>query len=187
MNMPNPEQLPQPAIPTRPRWIKAPQFPPDSLNGKRVFAQFTTSEGRSFEGVGEIRARHNNQEDLWLIDLVFQRFDTPYQITDMIFRASARQAANLKKAKADEGYDYYYEGHLAPDNSPDDEPRITIVNIQHSKIEGVMSVITTRFVGATQNMNISPERAEKLVGYIGETVTQAKFQELMTTPVDALE
>lgn len=96
------------------RWIKPP-FSYDDLRGKRIFAQFTTQRGRSYEGTGEIRVRRDRQGRL-AIDLVFTRVDSPYQFLDIIFQLSARQAKQLRKAPAGTDYQFFYEGHLTPDN-----------------------------------------------------------------------
>src|SRR5437867_12843331 len=94
--MPTPEFRPLQSQPRRPRWINSP-FSYEDLNDKRIFAQFTTQAGQSYEGTGEIRVLRNPGGQL-AVDLVFTRFDSPYQCTDIIFHLSSRQATHLRNA-----------------------------------------------------------------------------------------
>jgi hypothetical protein len=115
--METPEAKPLPPALRRTRWIKGP-FTYEDPNDKRVHATFTTNAGDTYKGTGEIRARHNRKDNLFAIDLAFTRMDSPYQITDIIFHLSSRQAACLKKAPDRAEYDYFYDGHLTPDDDP---------------------------------------------------------------------
>ena|SRR5438105_7036946 len=109
-----PEFTPLEGQPRKTRWIDAP-FGYEDLRDKRIFAQFTTQAGDSYQGTGEIRVRRNSQGRL-AIDLAFTRVDSPYQFTDIIFHLSTRQAQHLQKAPVGAGYQFVYEGHLTPDN-----------------------------------------------------------------------
>ena len=103
--------------PKKPRWIKS-RWSRNELNGKRVFARFTASTGASHEGTGAIRVGESPR-GLLAIDLVFTRYDSPYQRTDILFHLSARQLRHLKKSKNNAEHDVEYEGRLVPDNQPE--------------------------------------------------------------------
>ena len=101
---------------SRIRWLKS-ELSRDQLDGKKVFAEFTTLEGAHYSGTGVIRALSN--EEHLAVDLVFTRHDSPGQLTDILFHLSARQLAHLQPAPSGEKYHYRYEGQLQPDNSPE--------------------------------------------------------------------
>jgi hypothetical protein len=67
------------------------------------------------------------------------------------------------------------------------EPQITIINIQDSPFENVMSVIITNFVGGTQTAGITKDRADKLRQYIGQPMSQERYRELLSEPVDLMD
>jgi hypothetical protein len=114
--MPTPKFKPLRSRTRRTRWIKSP-FSYENLRDKRVFAQFTTQRGQSYEGTGKIRVNRNREGKL-AVDLVFTRVDSPYQFTDIIFHLSSRQATHLRRAPDGVEYHFVYQGHLAPDNQP---------------------------------------------------------------------
>jgi hypothetical protein len=99
------------------RWIKSP-FSYEDLRDKRIFAQFTTQRGQSYEGTGEIRV-HRHAEGKLAVNLDFTRVDSPHQFTDIIFHLSSKQATHLGRAHDGAEYHFVYQGHLAPDNQPD--------------------------------------------------------------------
>lgn len=103
-----------------PRWIKT-HLTLDDLKKKRIFAQFTTRSGNSYEGVGDVRAVRNSVGRL-AIDLVFTRVDSAYQHTDILFFLSSSQAERIHQAPEGANYDLIYEGHLAPDERADAPP-----------------------------------------------------------------
>jgi hypothetical protein len=102
--------------PSRIRWLKS-ELSRDQLHGKKVFAKFTTNQGRSFSGTGTIRALCN-PEGLLSIDLVFTHILSPTEIEDIIFHISSRQLQHLTPTAASEDFDYHYDGLLKPDNTP---------------------------------------------------------------------
>jgi hypothetical protein len=115
--MPTPKFTPLQSQTRKTRWIKSP-FSYEDLRDKRVFAQFTTQRGQSYEGTGEIRV-HRNPKGKLAVDLAFTRVDSPYQFTDIIFHLSSQQATHLRKAPDGAEYQFVYQGHLTPDNQPD--------------------------------------------------------------------
>jgi hypothetical protein len=63
--MPTPEFTPVQSHPRGPRWIES-SLSYEDLSEKRVFAQFTTQAGQSYEGTGEIRVLRNPEGRLAL-------------------------------------------------------------------------------------------------------------------------
>jgi hypothetical protein len=90
----------------------------EDIHNKRIFAEFTTSSGQSYDGVGRIRARQNPAGEL-AIEFVFTHKDSPTQLTDIIFNVSSRQIRHLIKTDHAD-YDFAYKGRLSPDIQPDD-------------------------------------------------------------------
>lgn len=89
---------------------------------RKSLQNFVTSTGRRYAGIGLIRARRNPSEQL-SIELVFTRWDSPWQFTDIIFRVSSRQLAQIIKTDSAE-YEYIFQGILVPDNDrPNDKDR----------------------------------------------------------------
>jgi hypothetical protein len=104
--------------PSRLRWINS-TWRYEQLKDKRVFAHFVTNSGHQYTGTGKLRVGQN-PAGLLKIDLVFTRQDTPYQMTDIIFHLSSRQARNLREVpNGTEDYEFRYEGILTPDIEPD--------------------------------------------------------------------
>lgn len=99
------------------RWVKS-NWTDDDLNGKKVFASFTINEGGSYEGTGEMRARQNPDGEI-AVELVFERYDSPYHRTDFVYFLSAAQLERLTPVAASKSgdIDFQYEGQLVPDNS----------------------------------------------------------------------
>jgi hypothetical protein len=67
------------------------------------------------------------------------------------------------------------------------EPQITIINIQDSPFENVMPVITTSFMGGNQTASITKDRADKLRKYIGQPMSQERYREFLSEPVDLMD